>query len=62
MVNLVQTDFQRQGINALNQGLGIGGAMQKTEQLGIDRQRQSDIDAQRNQQFESRITFRQCAL
>ena len=50
---LVQTDFNRQGINALNQGLGIGQAFQRTEQLGIDRQRQSEMDVQRNQRFES---------
>lgn len=51
---LLQTDFQQQGINALNTGMGIGNAMQRTRQLGIDRQRQADIDAQRNQMFQQK--------
>lgn len=54
MVNLVRTDFNQQGINALNTGMGIGNQIQNTQQIGIDRQRQADIDAQRNQMFEQK--------
>lgn len=52
---LVQTDFQQQGINALNQGLGIGNAMQRTQQIGIDRERQAQQDAQSQQMFDSKM-------
>lgn len=54
-MSILQTDFQGQGINALNQGLGIGNAMQRTKQLGIDRQRQVEQDAQSKQMFDSKM-------
>ena len=50
-MNLVKTDFQGQGINAMNQGIGIGNALQRTRQIGIDRERQAQQDAQNQQLF-----------
>lgn len=51
MVNLVSTDFNRQGIDALNTGIGIGNTIQKTNQIGIDRARQEELDRQNQSLF-----------
>lgn len=49
MVNIVKTDFNQQGINALNTGMGIGNAFQQNQQLQLDRQRQVEADEQKRQ-------------
>lgn len=54
MVNLVKTDFNRQGIDALNVGMGIGNQMQRTKQIGIENQRQAQQDIQSQQLFEQK--------
>ena len=51
MANLVRTDFNQQGINALNKGLGIGEAIQRNKQIDIDRGRQQESDRQQQQLF-----------
>jgi len=51
MVDLVRTDFQQQGINALNTGLGIGGIIQQNRQVELENQRQSALDQQQQQLF-----------
>ena len=61
-MNLVKTDFHKQGIDALNTGLGIGNAMQKTKQLGIDRERQAMQDQQQNKLFGQKSQLNQQAI
>lgn len=51
MTNLVKTDFNQQGINSLNMGMGIGNAMQRNRQIGIDQKRQAESDDQKRQLF-----------
>lgn len=62
MVNLVNTNFQQQGINALNTGMGIGNAMQRTQQLGIDRERQAQADLQNQQLFGQKSQINQQSI
>lgn len=59
MVDIVRTDFQKQGINALNTGMGIGNAFQKNQQLQLDRQRQTETNEQQRQLFGQKTQINQ---